>query len=151
MKVGAADIFQPVVADIKHCTAHKLRSLSRRVTQIYDEALSLHGLTIGQLGILNVLSSTQGISVTLLAKQVAVDASALSRLIKPLVAAGLASIEANPNDRRAKMLRLTNEGIVRVSAANIAHGTAQSFMQNLLGTTRMTALHHILDDSFALL
>jgi hypothetical protein len=36
------------------CTAAKVRRLSRQVSQIYDDALNLHGLTIGQFGLLEI-------------------------------------------------------------------------------------------------
>lgn len=52
-KPGLVPLLQPIADNIGECTALKLRRVARRVTQIYDEALASHGLTVGQLGILD--------------------------------------------------------------------------------------------------
>jgi DNA-binding MarR family transcriptional regulator len=61
-----------------------VRRLSRQVSQIYDDALNLHGLTIGQFGLLACLSRRRGLGIGALAKRLAADASTVSRLVKPL-------------------------------------------------------------------
>jgi DNA-binding MarR family transcriptional regulator len=140
------DSFERNVAE---CTALKLRRTARKVTQIYDEALSSHGLTIGQFGILAGLRRSRGVSIAALAEQLSTDASTLSRLLKPLAAAGLLTSETDPDDRRAKLLRLTEAGAVRIRAAGAAWTTAQKRVRELLGEPCVAALHYILDDSFS--
>ena len=134
---------------VGECAALKLRRTARKVTQIFDEALAPHGLTIGQLGILAGLRRSRGVGIAALAEQLSTDASTLSRLLKPLAANGLLTVEPDPDDRRAKLLRLTNDGAVRVRAAGVAWHEAQQRLRDVLGDSRIAALHYILDDSFS--
>jgi len=130
------------------CTALKLRRLARKVTQIYDDALTPHGLTVGQLGILAGLRRSRGVGIAALADQLSTDASTLSRLVRPLERGGLLSIEADPDDRRAKLLRLTDAGALRVLVAAPAWEAAQAMVGDLLGQSRHAALRFIVDDAF---
>lgn len=130
------------------CTALKLRRLARRVTQIFDDALAPHGLTVGQLGTLAGLRRSRGIGIAALAEQLSTDASTLSRLVRPLERAGLLSIEPDPDDRRAKLLRLTDAGALRVRAAAPAWAGAQAQVGAMLGQSRLSALRFIVDDAF---
>ncbi|WP_164158131.1 MarR family winged helix-turn-helix transcriptional regulator, partial [Sandarakinorhabdus rubra] len=95
------------------CTAGKVRRLSRRVSQIYDEALAAHGLTIGQFGLIACLSRRRGLSISALAARLAADASTVSRLVKPLASAGLLRIDTDPADRRGRLVWLTDTGHAR--------------------------------------
>ena len=52
------------------CTAAKVRRLSRQISQIYDEALGRHGLTIGQFGLLACLSRRHGIGMRAISRPV---------------------------------------------------------------------------------
>ncbi len=134
-----------------HCTAAKVRRLSRRITQIYDEALAPHGLTIGQMGLLATLRRREGIGVGTLAERLSADASTVSRLLKPLLAAGLIAIDPDPADRRAKQVRLTQAGHARRAAAAVGWAAAQAQVQQTLGEGRLAALRFIVDDAHALL
>lgn len=130
------------------CTALISRRFARRVTQVYDEALTVHGLTIGQFGILASLRRKEPIGIATLAERLSSDASTLSRLLKPLAAAGLISVDPDPNDRRAKALRLTDAGRARVQAAVPAWSAAHATIRERLGPERLAALRYILNDAF---
>ena len=58
------------------------------------------------------------------------------------------SVETNPNDRRAKLLRLTEAGAAKVHAAAPSWQAAQDRVADLLGRQRLAALQFILDDAF---
>jgi DNA-binding MarR family transcriptional regulator len=131
------------------CTAAKVRRLARRVTQIYDEALSSFGLTIGQFGVLNSLGRRNSIGVGALAEQLGSDASTVSRLLKPLESAGLIVIGPDLADRRAKAIRLTDAGYEARRAAAAGWTAAQAQMATALGDGRLAALRFIVDDSHA--
>ncbi len=133
------------------CTAMLARRFARRVTAIYDEALGAHGLTIGQFGILANLRRREPVGVAALAERLSSDASTLSRLLKPLAAANLISIERADDDGRAKAIRLTDAGRDRVRAAKVAWDAAQGTVADRLGPERASALRFILDDAYALL
>ena len=129
------------------CTAAKVRRLSRRVSQIYDEALAAHGLTIGQFGLLASLSRRKGLSITALAQRLAADASTVSRLVRPLAAAGLLRIDTDPEDRRGRLVWITDSGHARRAAAQAAWIEAQALVSRRLGDGRLAALRFLLDEA----
>lgn len=130
-----------------HCTAAKVRRLARRVSQIYDDALAPFGVTVGQFGLLNSLSRRSGIGVGGLAERLAADASTVSRLLRPLQNAGLIVIDADPDDGRAKTIRLTDAGFEKRRAARAGWEAAQDHMASALGDGRLAALRFLLDDA----
>ena len=131
------------------CTALKVRKLARKVTQIYDDALAPHGLTVGQIGLLASLRRREGIPVGLLAERLSADASTVSRLLRPLEAAGFLVLEADPADRRARLVRLTDAGAAKRRAAATGWAAAQERVREALGDGRLATLRFILDDAHA--
>ena len=146
--VDSAPLLLPIADNIEECTALKLRRVARRVTQIYDEALAAHGLTVGQLGILAGLRRVHGVGIAALAERLSTDASTLSRLVRPLERSGLLSLAADPEDGRAKLLCLTDSGATRLRHAAEGWRAAQARIRDTLGEPRLAALRYILDDSF---
>lgn len=139
------------MAVLDPCNAMLTRRLARRVTAIYDEALVGHGLTVGQFGILGNLRRREPVGVAALADRLSSDASTLSRLLKPLAAAGLISVERDAADGRAKAIRLTDAGLDRARAAKAAWAAAQATVAERLGSERVAALRFILNDAYSLL
>ncbi len=129
------------------CTAMKVRRLARRITRVYDEALAPHGLTVGQLSLLAALRRSRGISVNALAERLDGDSSTLSRLIKPLAAAGLVALTVAPDDRRQRLVVLTDAGFERRGRATAAWRAAQATIGDRLGPGRLAALRFLLDDA----
>ncbi len=129
------------------CTAAKVRRLSRRVSQIYDEALAGHGLTVGQFGLLACLSRRRGLGIGALAALLAADASTVSRLVRPLAADGLVAIRVDPTDKRGRLVWLTDAGHQRRAAAQAGWQAAQDAMVERLGGGRLAALRFLLDEA----
>ena len=130
------------------CTAAKVRRLSRQVSQIYDDALNLHRLTIGQFSLLACLSRWRGLAIGALAERLAADASTVSRLVKPLASDGLLRIEIDSEDRRGRLVWLTDTGHQRRAAAQAGWQAAQDVMEQRLGGGRLAALRFLLDESY---
>lgn len=130
------------------CTAAKVRRLSRQISQIYDEALGGHGLTIGQFGLLACLSRRRGLGIGALAERLAADASTVSRLVKPLANDGLLRIEIDLEDRRVRLVWLTDAGHLRRAAAQAGWQAAQDVVEQRLGGGRLAALRFLLDESY---
>ena len=129
------------------CTAAKVRQLSRRVSQIYDDALAGHGLTIGQFGLLACLSRRKGLGIGALAEQLRADASTVSRLVRPLASASLISIRIDPDDKRGRLVWLTDAGHQRRAAAQAGWQAAQDQLATQLGPGRLAALRFLLDEA----
>ncbi len=139
---------EPVDALAVSCAAFKVRRLARRITQIYDEALTGSGLTVGQFGIIGRLRRRRGVGIADLAHQLTLDASTLSRLIRPLAQQGLLDVRPDPDDGRAKLLWLTDAGAERVRAAQQQWEVAQASVSARLGEARLAALRFTLDDAY---
>lgn len=130
------------------CTAAKVRRLSRQISQIYDDALSRHGLTIGQFGLLASLSRRRGLAIGALAERMAADASTISRLVRPLANDGLLRIEIDPQDKRGRLVWLTDAGHQRRAEAQSGWQSAQAVVEQRLGAGRLAALRFLLDDTY---
>ena len=129
------------------CTAAKVRRLSRRVTQLYDDSLAPHGITIGQMGLLANLRRSKGVSISRLSEHLASDASTVSRLLKPLLKAGYLTLSPDPDDRRSKLVRLTQAGHEKRRDASADWLDAQEIMRLVLGDGRLVALRLLMDEA----
>lgn len=134
---------------LEPCTALMVRRLARRITQIYDEALTPYGVTVGQVSLLAALRRSQGIGIGALAGHLSADASTVSRLLRPLESAGLLRLEPDPGDRRGKQVWLTDAGFETRGRAIAGWRAAQAEVRERLGAGRLAALRFALDDAHA--
>lgn len=132
------------------CVCLALRRATRRVSRLYDEALAPHGLTIGQLGVLAMITSRTtddgGPSVQQLADAFEMDQSAMSRTLKPLVRDGLVSDRPHREDRRRRTLVLTEEGRDRMEIASEAWGVMQKRLMKTIDAVDAKDLMVVLDE-----
>ncbi|CAK7255222.1 MULTISPECIES: MarR family winged helix-turn-helix transcriptional regulator [unclassified Shinella] len=82
------------------------RALARR----FDDALRPCGLTNGQFSLLMALNRPEPPPMGPVAAVLAMDRTTLTAALKPLERRGLVAVEADPRDRRGRLLRLTGEG-----------------------------------------
>ena len=131
------------------CTCHKVRSLARRLTAIYDAALAAHGLTVTQYSALVTLArSGVPVAVAELARRLQMDRTTTSRLVGPLEAAGLlmrADGGKAHGDARSRPLQLTTKGRRRLGAAIPAWRAAQRDVEALLGERLRVSLDSAAD------
>lgn len=116
------------------CLCLAARRLARRVSQAYEAHLAKTGLTITQFTILAALESVgpDGAPLAPVAEALDMDASTLSRTIRPLVREGLVVLVAGA-DRRERLARLTPAGRTRRQAALPAWRAAQRAATAALG------------------
>jgi len=89
-----------------------VRSLARRVTQLYDDTLAPSGLRITQYALIAHARRPKGApapTVSDLAAALVTDRTTLTRNLRPLIAAGLVRVEAG-GDARSKAVRVTDAG-----------------------------------------
>lgn len=127
------------------CTCAKVRKAARRVSQIYDKHLEPFGLTISQFGLLMHLRRAEGVSIGQLAERMAMDPTSLTRTLKPLERQGYVASQTDPQDRRARLLSLTEAGRQALRAARPGWETAQRLVEASLGTDDTLILHAALD------
>jgi DNA-binding MarR family transcriptional regulator len=83
----------------------------------FDAVLKPAGLTNGQFSLLMSLNRPEPAPMASVANLLAMDRTTLTAALKPLERRGLLCNEANPNDRRSRMLSLTAEGHAALQAA----------------------------------
>jgi len=89
------------------------RALARR----FDEALRPVGLTSGQFSLLMSLNRPEPPAAGEVARLLAMDPTTLTANLKPLVRRGLVQSSVNPQDRRSRLLSLTDDGRTVLAAA----------------------------------
>jgi DNA-binding MarR family transcriptional regulator len=134
----------------KGCTNFKLRQLVRRVSQHYDAEVGKAGLKTTQYSLLSHVLRLGPIRPGDLAAAMTMDASTLTRNLKPLVAAGWLELSAG-EDGRSRLVRITPAGRDRRAEAQRHWKAAQQGLNQRLGVDRVRALHALVDDSLQLL
>jgi DNA-binding MarR family transcriptional regulator len=128
-----------VDAIARHCIAVRLRLLNRVVTNLYDDALRPLGLKVSQLNVLVVTAKLGLARPAQVCEVLQLDASTLSRNVKPLQAHGW--LEVVPDeDARAQPFRLTPQGRRLIEKAVPAWEEAQRRATELLGAEGVALL-----------
>lgn len=127
------------------CTNLKLRQLMRRVAQHYDAEVGKTGLKGTQYSLLSHVVKLGPIRPGDLARAMKVEASTLTRNLKPLLAAGWATLESGP-DARSRLVQATEAGREKRQEAQRRWRVAQEGLNAALGVERVVALHALLDD-----
>jgi DNA-binding MarR family transcriptional regulator len=128
------------VGDLKPqgCTNMKLRQLMRRVTQHYDAEVGKTGLKGTQYSLLSHVFKLGPLRPGDLARAMKVDASTLTRNLKPLEAG---------SDGRSRLVSITDSGREKRSEAQRRWRVAQEGINQILGVEQVLALHALIDQS----
>ena len=127
------------------CTNLKLRQLMRRVAQLYDAEVGRTGLRGTQYSLLSYVCKLGPIRPVDLAREMKVDASTLTRNLRPLIDAGLLTLDAGP-DARSRLVNATQAGRDKRQEAQRCWRVAQEALNRKLGVQRVVALHALLDE-----
>ncbi|WP_395703742.1 MarR family winged helix-turn-helix transcriptional regulator [Aquabacterium sp.] len=132
------------------CTNFKLRQLLRRVAQHYDGEVGKSGLKTTQYSLLTHVLKLGPLRPGDLARAMTMDASTLTRNLKPLLAAGY--LEIGPGeDARSRLVHITDAGRAKRAEAQRHWRVAQESLNERLGLARVKALHALIDESLACL
>ncbi|HEY0884997.1 MAG TPA: MarR family transcriptional regulator [Ramlibacter sp.] len=132
------------------CTNLKLRQLMRRVAQHYDAELGKTGLKTTQYSLLSYVVKLGPIRPGDLARAMKMDASTLTRNLRPLVDAGW--LELGPGaDGRSRLVTATEAGREKRREAQRRWRVAQEGINTVLGVPRVLALHALIDECLELL
>ncbi len=130
---------------LAQCTCLRLRQLTRRVTQLYDQLLAPAGLTINQFGILAYLSGHADVSIGELADRLLMDPTSLTRTLRPLETRRLIKVTTGKDDRRRRTLMLTDAGRAAFHGAAPLWRKAQAAFAEMMGTRSFDVLDRSLD------
>ncbi len=115
------------------CLCLHTQRAARALARHFDQVLRPVGLTNGQFSLLNALNRRTPPSIAPVANLLAMDRTTLTAALKPLVRRGLVIVEADPDDRRSRLLRLTNEGHRRLAQAAPLWDHAHAAIEARLG------------------
>ena len=144
------DVTAEVAALALGCTSFKLRQLMRSVSQHYDAEMAKAGLKTTQYSLLSHVLKLGPLRPGELARAMTMDASTLTRNMKPLVTAGWIALDAG-SDARSRLVSITDAGRDKRTEAQHRWKVAQDGINQLLGAQRVQALHALVDESLALL
>ena len=138
------------IAKPQGCTNFKLRRLMRQVARLYDAEVARSGIKTTQYSLLSQVQQLGPVRPVDLAQALGVDASTLTRNLKPMIAAGLL-VQTEGPDGRSRLVEITDAGRSKRAEAQRHWRIAQEKLNGLLGVERVIALHALVDDSIALL
>lgn len=127
------------------CTNFKLRRLMRQVAQHYDAQMSPCGLKTTQYSLLTTVDRLGPIQPSELARHMAMDASTLTRNLRPLLEAGWLLLGPGQN-ARSRRVHITEAGREKRREAQRLWRVAQLGLNERLGEHTVVALHQLIDD-----
>jgi DNA-binding MarR family transcriptional regulator len=116
----------------QECVAMRIRTISRVVSRIYDEALRPHGIKATQLSVLAVVSILGQAEPNEICRMLHLEASTLSRNMSRMRTKGWLRVSPR-KDKRAHRLKLTPRGNRILMEAFPAWREAQGKVISLLG------------------
>ncbi len=137
---------EETIAEDLNCTCYRVRKAARVLTQFYDDALADAGATLTQMSVLTELSRSPNVSVTALGKRLGMDRTTLSRIIKPMLRNGWIE-SGKSDDRRARNLEITKNGIEILTRCNNGWRQAESRMLRTIGRENRSVLFDLLDQA----
>ncbi len=128
------------------CNATALRKASRRLTQLYDDALQPCGLRSTQYAILTEVGRRADDPPTMreLADALVLDRSALGHNLRPLERDGWLALAESPDDRRRRHVVLTPAGSAILEAARPRWHAAQRQFEASVGAAEAARLRGVL-------
>ena len=121
-------------------TQRAARELARR----FDEALRRVGLTNGQFSLLMSLNRPDPPAMGSVARLLSMDRTTLTAALKPLERKGLVQVEVDPEDRRSRLMLLTESGRATLGEAvpiwRAVHRAVEAGLVGLEPETLRTAL-----------
>jgi MarR family transcriptional regulator, lower aerobic nicotinate degradation pathway regulator len=99
---------QPI--DLESLPGHHFRRLHQIAVAIFLQEVEPTGLTPVQYAVLQAVSNTPGVDQRTLAGTIGQDTSTIGGVVDRLEARGLLQRNASPDDRRVRLLTLTDAG-----------------------------------------
>ena len=135
------------------CNCLSLRQATRRVTQLYDQALASIDLRSTQLSTLRVIDRLGTPALNSLAEAMVMDRTTLGHNVRPLQARGLVRLSVG-KDRRSREISLTKKGRETLAEGWKLWCRAQDAFERELGpdtaATLRGLLHRVSAAEFAL-
>ncbi|MES2716275.1 MAG: MarR family winged helix-turn-helix transcriptional regulator [Pseudomonadota bacterium] len=132
------------------CTNFKLRQLLRSVSRLYDAEIAQAGLKGSQFSLLSHVLTLGPIAPSVLAERMGMDASTLTRNLRPLIDKGWV-LQGPGADARGRSVSITAAGKAKHAEARQHWKRAQQMLNQRLGAERVAQLHQLMDGAQQLL
>jgi DNA-binding MarR family transcriptional regulator len=116
------------------------------MAQHYDAQMALVGLKTTQYSLLACVDKLGPMRPGELATQLKMDASTLTRNLKPMVDAGWLTVAAG-SDARSRLVAITADGRAKRAEAKRYWRKAQDGLNRQLGLKQVAALHDLIDEA----
>ncbi|CAM2159118.1 MarR family transcriptional regulator (plasmid) [Pararobbsia alpina] len=133
------------------CTNTALRLAARRLGMLYDDAFAEVGLKSTQVSLLaeidRLASGNDGVPPTVqdLSAKLAIQISAVTHALRPLVRDRLVELRPHEQDGRAKRVALTSTGMTRLREAHGRWTEANNRVEKVLGPKSASQLRALAD------
>ena len=134
------------VVEPEICNCAALRQAARRVTKLYDDALAAIGLGVNQFSMLARLNLAGPSTIQDLARLLVMDRSTLGHPLRPLEKRGFLKLEVSEQDRRSRMVALTDAGKAVVAKARPRWAAAQRRFESTFGKEAALELRAVLKE-----
>jgi DNA-binding MarR family transcriptional regulator len=147
--VGLHPMTTPAASDSgmdQLCTCFMVRSLSRKISQLYDEVLAPSGLRVTQFSLLAHVrrpTDSEALTVSALAGRMNTERTTMTRNIRALQAAGLIEI-CQGRDARSRSIKITPAGEAAFRAALPLWREAQARVRELCGNAQVAELEQVI-------
>ncbi len=148
MNSPARDKVATTSASPRGCSSLKLRQLSRRASQHFDQIVASTGLKTTQYSLLSNVVELEPIRPGDLADRMEMDPSTLTRNLQPLVAQGWVVV-APGDDGRSRIVVATEAGREKRESARREWKRAQLAFNERIGEARVVRLHALIDECLA--
>lgn len=122
------------------CNGTAFRKATRRISQLFDEALAPCGLRSTQRSILVQIARLGQPAMGDLAEALVLDRSALAHNLKPLERDGFVAVTTDPADKRSRLVGLTSRGVAKLNESFPLWEKAQHRFEMAFGVDQARAL-----------
>ncbi len=126
------------------CTNFKLRQLLRSVSRLYDAEIAQAGLKGSQYSLLSHVLALGPIAQSALAAHMGMDASTLSRNLRPLIDKGWV-LQGPGADARSRLISIAPGGRAKHAEAKLHWKRAQQMLNQRLGSEQVARLHQLVE------
>ena len=130
------------------CIVAAMRAATRRLTQLYDEAMAPTGLRVTQFHVLSELGrrSADPPTVGELAEILTMERSALGQTLRPLARDGFIDLGKDERDGRRRPITLTKAGKDKVASGRRYWADAHEKFKHFFGDNQTVVLRETLRD-----
>ena len=101
---------QSIALDLETLPGHLIRRLQQMAVAVFMQETDAYGLTPVQYSVLQGIENASGIDQKTLARSIGFDTSTIGSVIDRLEARGWVKRNSSPEDKRVRLLTLTEDG-----------------------------------------